>query len=55
MVAIKQIIEKPKYLSFTAYMNQQPNLRPLYIDEDLQIPESTSITYLDIIVDKYLM
>lgn len=44
---------KTVYLPFTSYVNSLPNLRPLNIDNNLSIPESESIKYFGIIVDRH--
>lgn len=46
--------DKTKYLPFTSYANNLPNLGPLSIDQNQQIPEAESIKYLGIIIDRHL-
>lgn len=46
--------EKTKYLPFTSYSNNLPNMGPLTIDEFTKIPEAESIKYLGITIDRHL-
>lgn len=46
--------EKTKYLPFTSYANNLPNMGPLNIGLNSQIPEAQSVKYLGIIVDRHL-
>lgn len=46
--------DKTKYLPFTSYTNTLPDIGPLKINEDVQIPEAESIKYLGITVDRHL-
>lgn len=46
--------DKTKYLPFTSYVNNLPDMGPLNIDALTQIPEADSVKYLGIIVDRHL-
>lgn len=47
-------IDKTKYLTFTSYKNNLPNLGPLKINARTSITEAESIKYLGIIIDRHL-
>lgn len=49
--------EKTKYLPFTTYLNNLPNLGPLSINinnKNMSINEAESVKYLGVVVDKHL-
>ena len=46
--------DKTNYLPFTIYANHLPNLGPLRIEENIEIPEVTSVKYLGILIDRHL-
>lgn len=47
-------VEKTKYLPFTSYAANLPNIGALTIDENTEIPEAESIKYLGIIIDRHV-
>lgn len=47
-------VEKTRYLPFTSYCSKLPNLGSLNIDTTISVPETSSVKYLGLTIDRHM-